>query len=132
MTVERKVHIHDRDFYLGVELKYGKNKFLYKTNSTGFDMGDLGVMIDYVENTYEKESKEMIYDSDVSYMNDIIYLYERFPFISYIKDITYNNEGHIALVGCISKEEIDDYIKTNNIVMNKWDKKNSPCPLLYL
>ena len=131
MTFERKIRINDRDFFLGVELKYIENKILIQTNDNNFDMGDFGIMIQDVEANYKKESKEIVYDNVVSYMNDIIYLYDRFPFVSYIKDICYNDDGKITYLGCINKEEIIDYIKANNIKINRWDKSNCRCPLLY-
>lgn len=130
MVFEREITINDRYYYLGVELKYIKDKTLIQTNGNNFDMGDFSIMIQEVEANHKKESKEMIYDKEVSYMNDIIYLYDRFPFVSYIKDITYYN-GKITYSGCINRDEIIDYIKTNKIEINRWDKRNCRCPLLY-
>ena len=131
MTFERKIRINDRDYFLGIELKYIKDKILKQTNGNGFDMGDLSIMIEEVESNYKKESKEIIYDKDITYMNDIIYLYDRFPFVTYIKDILYNEEGKITYLGCINKDEILDYIKANKIEINRWDKSSCRCPLLY-
>ena len=90
-------------------------------------MGDLSIMIEDVEAKYNKESKEIIYDKDISYMNDVIYLFDRFSFVSYIKDIRYNGNGF----GYISRDEIIDYIKTNKIKINRWDKSSCRCPLLF-
>ena len=131
MTLERKIRINNRDYFLGVELKYIEDKFLILTNGNNFDMGDLSIMIEDVETNYERESKEIIYDKDISYMNDIIYLYDRFSFVSYIKDIVYNDDGKISYLGCINKDEIIDYIKINKIKINRWDKSSCRCPLLY-
>ena len=131
MTFERKIRINDRDYFLGIELKYIKDKILKQTNGNGFDMGDLSIMIEEVESNYKKESKEIIYDKDIPYMNDIIYLYDRFPFVTYIKDILYNEEGKITYLGSINKDEILDYIKANKIEINRWDKSSCRCPLLY-
>ena len=88
-------------------------------------------VIEEIELNYKKESTEIIYDKLNSYMNDIIYLYDRFPFISYIKNISYNDEGKITCVGTIDKEEIISYVQTNNIQLNRWDKKSCRCLLLY-
>ncbi len=130
MTIERKIRINNRDYFLGVELKYIKDKILIQTNGNDFDMGDLSIMIE----TFEEELKEsdiMLYDDLAWYMNDILYLYDRFPFVSYIKDVSYGMDGNIAYLGCINKDEIVKYIKENKIKMNRWDKKSSCCPLLY-
>lgn len=94
-------------------------------------MGDLSILIQDVESNYDIESNEIIYDKDISYMNDIIYLYDRFNFVSYIKDITYNDDGRITCMVFINKDEIVDYIKSNNIEINRWDKSNCRCPLLF-
>ena len=45
MTIERKIRINNRDYFLGVELKYIKDKILIQTNGNDFDMGDLSIMI---------------------------------------------------------------------------------------
>ena len=131
MTLDRKIRINNRDYFLGVELKYIEDRVLIQTNGNNFDMGDLSIMIEDVETNYERESKKIIYDKDISYMNDIIYLYDRFPFVSYIKDIVYNDDGKISYLGCINKDEIIDYIKINKIKINRWDKSSCRCPLLY-
>ena len=128
MVIERKIVINNRNYYLGIKLKYKKDEILVKEDETYFDMGDLSIMIDYVQDNYDKN---IIYDSVISYMNDIIYLYDRFPFISYIKDITYNDKGIITCIGNIEKDEFIKYINDNNIKLDRWDKKDIPCPLLY-
>lgn len=131
MTFERKIRINNRDFFLGIELKYIKDKKLIQANGNNFDMGDLSIMIQDVESNYQKESKEIIYDKEIPYMNDVIYLYDRFPFVSYIKDILYNDDGKITYLGCINKDEIVDYIEANKIKIDRWDKSTCRCPLLY-
>ena len=53
-------------------------------------------------------------------MNDILYIYDRMPFISGIKDISISN-NMISEESYISKEEIEKYIKEFNIKMNHID-----------
>ena len=65
MTFERKIRINNRDFFLGIELKYIKDKNLIQANGNNFDMGDLSIMIQDVESNYQKESKEIIYDKEI-------------------------------------------------------------------
>lgn len=127
MIFERKIRINNRDYFLGVELKYIENKILIQTNGNNFDMGDLSIMIEDVEANYENESKKIIYDKDNPYMNNVIYLYDRFPFICYIRTTLYGNHGNIT----INKDEIIDYINTYKIKINRWDKSSCRCPLLY-
>ncbi len=43
MTIERKIKINNRDYFLGIELKYNANNMLRKFNGGYFDMGDLSL-----------------------------------------------------------------------------------------
>lgn len=128
MVIEKRIKIKDVDYLLGIEVKYDKNGILVKKDNTYFDIGDFNKVISCVESNYDSDC---IYDKKVYYMNDIIYLYDRFPFIDYIKDITYDSNNQITQIGIINKEEIIDYIKTNNIRIGMFDGKKSICPLLY-
>ena len=53
-------------------------------------------------------------------MNDILYIYDRMPFISGIKDISISN-NMISEESYISKEEIEKYIKEFDVKMNYID-----------
>lgn len=128
MVIEKRIKIKDVNYLLGIEVKYDKNGILVKKDNTYFDIGDFNKVISCVESNYDSDC---IYDKKVYYMNDIIYLYDRFPFIDYIKDITYDSNNQITQIGTIKKEEIIDYIKTNNIRIGMFDEKKSICPLLY-
>ena len=131
MLIERRLRINDRNYFLGIELKYNKNGALIKSDNSCFDMGDLGVMIDFFETELKKEGIKDVYDNRIAYMNDVIYLYDRFPFLKYIKDVSYDKEGKITEIGYIDRDEIIDYINSNKIELNKWDKNNCICPMLY-
>ncbi len=129
MIIERRIKLKNSIYLLGVEVKYKTNGILQKKDNTYFDIGDFNILINFIEDNYQNDC---IYDEKVCYMNDIIYLYDRFPFIKYIKDITYDRfNNQILQIGLIEKEEIDVYIKSNNIKIGKFDGKKSICPLLY-
>ena len=128
MVIEKRIKLGNAVFLLGVEIRYRKQS-LVKKDGTYFDMGDFSTLILDVENNYQGS---LDYDKNIGYMNDIIYLYDRFPFVNYIKDITYDKtSGEVVQIGCISKEEIVDYIKDNGILIGKFDGRKSVCPLLY-
>ena len=129
MIIEKRIKLKNDIYLLGVELKYQKDGALSKKDNTYFDSGDFSLLIEYVEKNYQEDC---IYDKKISYMNDIIYLYDRFPFISYIKDIKYSKlDNQICEICRIEKSEIDKYIKDNNIKIGKFDGQKSICPLLY-
>ncbi len=128
MVIEKRIKLGNSVFLLGVEIRYRKQS-LVKKDGTYFDMGDFSTLILDVEKNYQGS---LDYDKNIGYMNDIIYLYDRFPFVNYIKDITNDKtSGEVVQIGCISREEIVDYINDNGILIGKFDGRKSVCPLLY-
>ena len=128
MILEKRILINNINYYIGINLKYGKDKKLQKKDGSYFDSGDLSCLIDNIELNY---SKDFNYDKDVLYMNDIIYIYDCIPFLSYIKTISYDSDNKIDCVDIIYKEEIDEYIKSNSIVMGYFIENNSISPMLF-
>ena len=55
-------------------------------------------------------------------MSDCLYIYDNIPFISGVGDYTVSKDGVIDLLSYISKEELDDYIKMNNVSMSCKDE----------
>ena len=128
MLIERKIKLNNIDYFLGFKLKYDKSRKLVKMDKSYFDLGDLSIMIEFFEKSYNNAEK---YENCIGYMNDIIYLFDRFPFLEYIKDVSYDKEGKMNQVGYIKNKEIRTYIKNMKITINKWDKNNCLCPMLY-
>ena len=120
MIIERRIKINNVNYFLGIEVKYNNNGGLVRKNNDYFDCGDLTKLISQVEKEYEKS---YIYEKNISYMNDVIYLYDRFPFIEYIKDVSYGIDNQICEICIIKREEIEDYIKNNNIKGSRYNKK---------
>ena len=59
------------------------------------------------------------YDKHIGFMADVLYIYDRIPFIDGIKDFYISKKDNIPYSeGYISKKEIDNYIKEFNIKMN--------------
>ena len=128
MIIERKIRINNMDYFLGFKLKYDKNRALKKFDGSYFDLGDLSILINFFEKNYDINIK---YDQFIPYMNDIIYLYDRFPFVNYIKDVNYDKEGKITQIGYIDKDDIIDYISSNQIELGMWNKDSCVCPMFY-
>lgn len=115
MIIKNKIKLGNIQYYIKVECVYKKNNNSYnlclKNNNDYFDSGDLSLLIEELEIKYNYNKVEKKYKSKISFINDALYIYDHIPFINGIGDIYNNSESYI------SKEELDDYIKDNNIIM---------------
>ena len=113
-------------YYIVVDTVYKKslvgipNLCLENSKDDYFDCGDLSILIKKIEDNYTEE-KSKDYDNKISYMGDILYIYDRIPFISGINNIYSSNNGEVIEMGFISTSEIDDYIKEFNVSMHNKD-----------
>ena len=91
MTLERKINLNKNIYYILLDTEYKKNKdnittiklTNYKDNY--FDCGDISLLIKKIEQNYNENKK---YDNNISFMSDIIYIYQNIPFISGIKNVS--------------------------------------------
>lgn len=65
-------------------------------------------MTELIEKYYDDTC---VYDEFIGYMNHVIYIYDRVPFLKYIREITYDKNGQVKEVALITREEMEDYIK---------------------
>lgn len=128
MYIEKRVKLRDINYYVRVELEYKReNNDLvllrmknYKDDY--YDGGDFSLLLEEIEKNYTFEKAEK-YDKNISYMADVIYLYERIPFLSGIRDeYISSKDNQPYAIGYISKVEIEKYIKENNIKINSNEK----------
>lgn len=125
MQISKKIKINNRNYYAIIDLEYKKiqNNFpvlrLKNYKDDYWDSGDCSILIERIEENYSLKKAQQ-YDNNIAYMNDILYIYDRMPFISGIKDISISN-NMISEESYISKEEIEKYIKEFNIKMNHID-----------
>lgn len=123
MKITKNINLDNKKYYIIIDTIYKKNDSgyprlclkNYKYNY--YDGGDLSILIKHLEDRY-KLGNVRVYDKDISYMNDIIYIYESIPFISGIGDIYYSDNKEISTYSYITKEEIDEYINNFNIKIN--------------
>lgn len=122
MTIERKINLNKNIYYILLDTEYKKNKDNITTikltnyKDTYFDCGDISLLIKKIEQNYNENKK---YDNNISFMSDIIYIYQNIPFISGIKNIPLSKEDNLPNEICyISKKEIEKYIQDNNIKIN--------------
>lgn len=124
MQISKKIKINNNDYYIIVDLEYKKdqNNFpmlcLKNYKDDYWDGGDCSILIEEVEKNYTTE-KAKRYDKYIGFMSDVLYIYDRIPFVSGIKDIYISKNDTIPYSeGYISKEEIENYIKEFNVKMN--------------
>ena len=120
MVIESKIKLGNSNYFIGVEVYYENKKLRKKSGFNNyFDSGDLTYLIKSIENNYNKEN--YVYDKDVLIMNDLIYIYDHIPFLSYIKVENEDNNFIIIL------KDLEKYIKDNNInLLNRYLKSVTP------
>lgn len=124
MQISKKIKISNNLYYILVEVEYKKDQnnipslCLKNFKNDYWDGGDCSILIEEVEKNYTSE-KARKYDKTIGFMSDVLYIYDRIPFISGIKDIYISKNDNIPYSEAyISKEEIEDYIKKFNVKMN--------------
>lgn len=116
MIIKNEIKLGTIQYFIKVECIYKKkdNSYgLYLKNYSNdyFDGGDLSLLIEELETKYDYKKVEEQYKSNISFINDALYIYDNIPFISGLGDIFNKSESFI------SKEELDVYIKDNNVKM---------------
>ncbi len=124
MQISKRIKLNNNYYYILVDVKYQKNQAgvlrlrLKNYKDKYWDEGDCSILIEEVEKSYTLE-KAKYYDKYIGFISDVLYIYDRIPFISGIKDIYISKNDNIPYsIGYISKEEIESYIKEFNIKMN--------------
>lgn len=122
MKIEKRINLNNNIFYVVVDVEY---KFdgnitrlcLKNYKDDYYDNGNLTALIEKIEKNYSND-KVLKYDNKIGFMADVLYIYDRIPFLTGIKDVYANSKDNIINSTCyISKEEIDNYIKEHNIKM---------------
>ena len=124
MQILKRVKIDNNVYYIIIDLEYEKNSKGYPIlclknyKDKYWDGGDCTNLIEEEEKNYTQEKAKQ-YDNNIFFMADVLYIYDRIPFISGIKDIYISKDDNLPYSeGYISKEEIDNYIKKFKIKMN--------------
>ncbi len=127
MLINRRIKLGDRNFYINCECEYNKKDGyialeLKNYKDKYYDDGDLSILIEKIENNYD-DSTYKKYDTEKWLVSDCLYIYDNIPFISGVGDYKVSPvDGNIVSTTYISKEELDEFIKNNNIEMNDKNK----------
>ena len=118
MTIEKRVKLDNNIYYIILDTEYKKKDncamlCLKDFPNDYYDGGDLSILIEKVEKEYKSDAK---YDRNISFMSDAIYLYNRIPIISGIRDVYISKNDNLPYsLGYISKNEIEKYMQDFNI-----------------
>ncbi len=124
MQLSKKIKINHNNYYIIIDVEYKKkqNNFpilcLKNYKDDYWDGGDCSLLIEEIQKNYTLE-KAGRYDKYPGFMSDILYIYDRIPFISGIKDIYICKNDNIPYAeGYISKKEIENFIKEFAVEMD--------------
>jgi len=123
MLIEKKVKLKNNFYYVVTDVEYKMDKhgytMLFFKDGKIYDGGCFSRLVERCEKSYTyKKARE--YDGDIGFIADVLYLYDRIPFLTGVKDVYIGNDDNIPYsVGFIPVEEIDKYIKDHKIKMNK-------------
>lgn len=123
MLIEKKVKLKTNNYYVVVDVEYKKDKqgyyFLRFKDGKAYDGGDFSRLLERCAKAYTyKKARE--YDGDIGFLADVMYLYDRIPFLVGVKDVYIADDANLpSSMGYITVDEIDNYIKENKIKMNK-------------
>ena len=122
MNIRTRVKLGNTNYYISCECEYKKKDGITQLCLKDYiddyyDGGDLSLLIKEIEDNYNKDIVKK-YDGDVWFLADALYIYDNIPFISGLGDFYITNDDNtIRSISYISKEELDTYIKDNNIFM---------------
>lgn len=121
MEITKKIKLGNNYYYIVVDLEYKKHEegfavlCLKEYSDNYWDSGNWSLLIDKIEKSYNLNDIKK-YNINNQYMMDVIYIYERIPFISGIKEICISTKDNVvSFESYISKDEIEDYIENFNI-----------------
>lgn len=121
------IKLNNNIYYIVVDLEYKNSdhnipKLCLKNFKDDYwDEGDCSKLIEKIEKNYTLEKVKQ-YDKYIAFMADVLYIYDRLPFLGAIKDVYISKNNNLPDSICyIEKQEIEDYIKTFNVKMQSND-----------
>ena len=124
MYIKKRIKLGDKNYYISFECEYNKLKDGYSYlelknyKDKYYDGGDISILIERIEKNYN-DSTYKKYDDSKWFIPDCLYIYDNIPFISGVGDYYVSStDGIMSSLSFITKEELDEYIKDNNIAMN--------------
>ena len=122
MLVRKKIELRKNIYFIELDLVYkiqdGVTSLLFKDwKKPYYDGGDLDVLINKIEESYTIKKRNE-YDMEISMMGDILYIYDKMPFISGIKVIWKDSDNLTYSSDYLTKKDIEDYMKLKKIKLS--------------
>lgn len=121
MIIKNKITLGKTNLYISCDCEYKKKDgitqlCLRNYSKDYFDGGDLSLLIERLEKNYNRDDCKK-YDGNDWFLSKCLYIYENIPFISGVGDFYVDHDNVIYSLSYITKEELDAYIKENNIIL---------------
>ena len=123
MIINSRVKLGTINYYVSCNCVYKKKNghtylCLKDYHDDYYDGGDLRCLLKELEKEYNSSNRKK-YDATVGFLDDALYLYDNIPFISGVGDMYFlSKDNTLCSISYFSKEELDQYIKENNIKMS--------------
>ena len=123
MISRRRIKLLDYNFFISFDCEYNTKEddvYLELKNHKDkyYDDGDITILIEKIEKNYNKNTYKK-YSDRRWFLSDCLYIYDNIPIISGVGYYTISPvDGAITSTIHITKEELDEYIKSNNIKMS--------------
>ena len=82
---------------------------------------EYGILAKKIGEAYNYEKVNKRYGDNCKFIDDCLFIYDNMRFISGISDCYYN-DNKVVSTTYITREELDKYIKENNIKLKNYDK----------
>lgn len=135
MYIEKRIKLKSNIYYIRVDVEYQKGEsgivtlHIKNYKDDYYDDGDFSILIETIEKSYNDE-KAKKYDYGTGFMTDAMYIYDRVPFLSGIRDVYISSDDNLpSSIGYASKMEIEKYIEENHVKMDRnrdfklWDAR---------
>jgi len=121
MYIKKRINLRNINYYIVCECVYknidGFTRLCLKNYKDDyFDGGDLSLLIKKLEKNYNEDTIKK-YDVDIPFLSDCLYIYDNIPILSGIEDLYLSKDNIVYSTCYISKEELNIFIKENNIKM---------------
>lgn len=120
MITEKRIRLNNIDYYIELKTHYIDYKndrgILCKDMlclddglNSYYDGHDLDDLIKRIEDNYDYDKVKSFYKRSVPFINNVLFIYDRIPFISGIKVIYLDSNKEVKSTDYVSSDDIKNY-----------------------